>query len=107
MQEQAQLVGSGCDGTVEIAWNAMFRDHVYKWGCNKDLDMEARNLLVLRGPNVVQCYGLCQDNPTVSHGLCQDNPTVSQPRHPGRKGLVMECIPKTIYDVLVDATNIK
>lgn len=76
--------------------NATFREHVYKWATNMDLDREARNLLVLRGPHVVQCYG-----------LCQDNPTAPQPRHSGRRGLVMEWIPHTLYNLLVDASKIK
>lgn len=95
MQEQLQPLAAGTDGTVEVGWNAKFKHHVCKWSSqNGDLDREARNLLLLRGPHVVQCFGLCQDNPAV------------QPRHPGKRGLVMELIPETLYKILVNAPNI-
>lgn len=89
-------MGAGADGTVEVGWNSRFKHHACKWSSrNEDLDREASNLLVLRGPHVVQCFGLCQDDPA------------AQPRHPGRKGLVMELIPKTLYDVLANCAQVK
>lgn len=94
MQDHLQPLAAGADGTVEVGWNARFKHHVCKWSSIKDLDKEARNLLVLRGPHVVQCFGLCQDKPAV------------QPRHLGRKGLVMELIPHTLWDVLANAAKI-
>lgn len=88
-------MGAGYDGTVEVAQNARFRHHVYKWSShNENLNKEAKNLVVLRGPHVVQCFGLCQDNPA------------AQPRHPGKTGLVMEHIPETLYSLLVNTANV-
>ena len=93
-----QPLGAGTDGTVEAAWNVYFGLHVYKWSSHDgDLDKEARALLLLRGPHVVQCYG-----------LCREKPAASLPRHPGgRRGLVMEHVPKTLLHVLADPSSIK
>ena len=97
MQEQVQPVGSGTDGTVETAWNTKFGHHVYKWSSQDvDLDKEARALLLLRGPHVVQCYG-----------LCRENPTICPPRHAGRRGLIMEFMAFTLWDAVTNPSKVK
>lgn len=92
MQDVRQSRAGGADGLVEATHSTQFGPRMYKWAqTDESLDGEAEALSLLQGRHVVHYYGRCKH----------------EGRHPGKTGLVIERMQKTLWEAIKDPASFK